>query len=122
MITSLRKGHRFMFAVLGMALPVVFVVGLYERTSVPVMASLPAGLVANQPVSGRPVLLKTCAFAHTSASAKLFGTQTGHILTVQISTGDEPEKPDVMVYWIPGSPAELDKVPTGALLLGELGS
>jgi hypothetical protein len=122
MIASLRKGHRFMFAVLGMALPVVFVVGLYERKSVPVMALLPAGLVANRPVSGSPVLLKTCAFPRTSASAKLFGTQKGDELTIQISTGNEPEKPDVLVYWVPGTPSGLDKVPTGAFLLGELGS
>ena len=64
-----------MFAVLGMALPVVFVVGLYERKSVPVMPLLPAGLVANRPVSGSPVLLKTCAFPHISVSPILFVEQ-----------------------------------------------
>jgi hypothetical protein len=122
MITSLRKGHRFIFAVLGMALPVVFVFGLYERKAVPVMASLPTGLLANRPISGSQILLKTCTFPHTSASAKLFGTQKGDELTIQISTGNEAEKPDVLVYWVPGTPSGLDKVPTGAFLLGELGS
>jgi hypothetical protein len=111
-----------MFTVLGMVLPVVLVVGLYERTSVPVMTSLPAGLVTNRPVSGSLVLLKTCAFPHTSTSAKLFGTQKGDDFTIQISTGVEPEKPDVLVYWVPGSPPGFDKIPAGAFLLGELGS
>lgn len=122
MITSLRKGHRSIFTALGIVLPVVFVIGLYERKPLPIMESLPAGLVANRPASSSPILVKTCAFAHGSASAKVFGSRTGRDLTVQVSIGAEPEKPDVLVYWVPGSPSGLDKIPAGAFLLGELGS
>ena len=38
MITSLRKGHRSIFTALGIVLPVVFVIGLYERKPLPISA------------------------------------------------------------------------------------
>jgi hypothetical protein len=93
-----------------------------KQKTLPGMASLPAGLVKNRPVSGSPVLLKTCSFVRTSASAKLFNHPNGEGLTVQISTGNEPLEPDVLVYWVPGGPSGLDKIPAGAFLLGELRS
>ena len=112
-----------MFVGLGVVLPIIFFVGVSARKPSPVMSSLPAGLEARPDFSGQSIPLKTFAFTHSPALAKVFNIQPGsNLFTAEISSAKELARPDVLVYWVSGNPGELTDLPAQAILLGELGT
>lgn len=117
MILSLRQRHRRMFAVIGVLLPIAFVVGVAARRPVPNVAQLPPELAAQTVESGATVWERPDLFAKVAVSVRLSRNAAGDLTFACTATGDFA-KPDLIVYWATGVASNLAVLPEAATLLG----
>ena len=119
MILSLRQRHRHMFAVIGVLLPVAFVVGIAARKPVPANASLPAGLSVSPEKFFAPQWERGDLFARTPIKIRLLReTANSGRFALQFLASKGFQKADLLVYWVAGSPKITDLIPDDAILLG----
>ena len=123
MIRPLRQRHRRMVIVLGAFLPVAFAVGIAARKSVPDMTSLPKELVTPRQKFAATEWERADLFTKTPIQVRLFreSAGAGHF-AVEFSAAKDFVKPDLIVYWVTGSPNITDTLPDNARLLGTFNS
>jgi len=123
MIRPLRQQHRRMVIVLGVFLPIAFLIGIAARKSVPGMTSLPQELVASPQKFAVTEWERADLFTKTPIQVRLLreSAGAGHF-AVEFSAARDFVKPDLIVYWIAGSPNVTDTLPDNARLLGVFNS
>jgi hypothetical protein len=124
MIRPLRQRHYQTFVALGFLLPIIFAFGIVARKPFPTMDTLPGGQSA--PVEKFSVCEweRNDLFVKSPIHVRLMREkQAGGALAVTFSTAkDYFIKPDLIVYWIAGTPMISDKLPEQAILLGGFNS
>jgi len=123
MIRPLRQRHRRMVIVLGVFLPVAFAVGIVARKPVPGMTSMPKELVASPQSFAVTEWERADLFTKTPIQVRLLRERAGagHF-AVEFSAPKDFVKPDLIVYWVAGSPSITDTLPANARLLGAFNS
>ena len=119
MIRPLRQGHRRMVIVLGVFLPIAFVIGIAARKPVPSMTSLPKELVTSSQTFAVTEWERADLFTKTPIQVRLLreSAGAGHF-AVEFSAAKDFVKPDLIVYWVTGSQTITEKLPENARLLG----
>lgn len=123
MILLLRQRHRRVFAVMGLLLPIAFVVGIAARKPLPSVANLPAEFKATpQPHAGDDWEY-TDIFTNVPVRVHLLRDRTAEgRLAVSLSADKDFAKPDLLAYWLPSYPKATDTMPADAVLLGAFSS
>lgn len=123
MIRPLRQRHRRMVIVLGVFLPIAFAVGIAARKPVPDMTSLPKELVASPQQFAVAEWERAGLFTKTPIQVRLLRESAGTgRFAVEFSAAKDFVKPDLIVYWLAGSPNITDTLPDNARLLGAFNS
>ena len=123
MIRPLRQRHRRMVIVLGVFLPIAFAVGIAARKPVPGMASLPKELAASPHKFAVTEWERANLFTKTPIQVRLLRESAGAgQFAVEFSAAKNFVKPDLIVYWVAGSPNITDSLPDNARLLGVFNS
>ena len=123
MIRLLRQRHRRMVIVFGVLLPVAFAVGIAARKPVPGMTSLPKELVASPQQFAVTEWERADFFTKTPIQVRLLRESAGTgRFAVEFSATKDFVKPDLIVYWVAGSPKITDTLPDNARLLGAFNS
>jgi hypothetical protein len=122
MIRPLRQVHRYQAIVLGILLPIVFVLGIAARKPVPAMAELPQALVPMFSWVRCSNFDGYGAFPKSPVFIDLWSQKNGSgPFAVSFDADANFVKPDLMVYWIAGSPSQVENLPADAVLLGAFG-
>ena len=121
MIRLLRQRHRRTVVVLGILLPAAFVVGVSARKPIPCMASLPVGLSISSQPSGVTIWQRDDLYKSASIQVRLLRDSIGRF-AIAFSPVGIFAKPDLIVYWVPASPASIDALPDNAHMLGSFES
>jgi hypothetical protein len=122
MIRPLRQVHRHQAILLGILLPIVFVLGIAARKPVPAMAELPQGLVPMLSWVRCSNFDGYGAFHKSPVFIDLWCQKNGSgPFAVSFDADDNFVKPDLMVYWVAGSPSRVETLPADAVLLGAFG-
>src|SRR5947207_12436634 len=112
MIRPLRQRHRRMVIVLGVFLPIAFLIGIAARKSVPGMTSLPKELVASPQKFSVTEWERADLFAKTPIQVRLLRESAGaDRFAVELSAARDFVKPDLIVYWVASSPNVTDTLP-----------
>ena len=123
MIRPLRQRHHRMVIVLGVFLPIAFVVGIAARKPVPGMTSLPKELVASPQKFAVTEWQRADLFTKTPIQVRLLRESAGAGQSaVEFTAAKDFVKPDLIVYWVAGGPNLTDKLPDNARLLGAFNS
>ena len=123
MTRPLRQRHRRMVIALGIFLPIAFAVGLAARKPAPVVAQLPAALAAPSKAFEMVEWERSDLFTKSPIQVRLLREQKGAgRFAITLSPAKDLVKPDLIVYWITGSPSITDTLPNDARLLGGFGS
>lgn len=123
MIQPLRNSHRRMFAVLGVLLPIAFVVGIAARQPVPTAAALPKELATPSDTFTMTGWERVNLFAKAPVAIHLLRSDTAtKSFAVRLSSSSDFVKPDLLVYWVAGNPMIKDVLPDNAALLGSFNS
>jgi hypothetical protein len=117
-ILSLRQCHRRIFAVLGVLLPLLFVVGIVVRRNVPQSENLPPGLSPQTVTFTATGYELDDLFEKSPVRARLYRDHESGTLAVGLTASKDFLKPDLMVYWSSSRPATGDTLPPEAKLLG----
>ena len=119
MIRPLRQQHRGTFIALGIVLPIAFVVGIAARKPVPMVAELPAALVAASKKFAVVEWERADLFAKSPVQVRLWREQkdSGQF-AVEFSAAKDFVQPDLIVYWVAGNFSVTDTLPAKAILLG----
>jgi hypothetical protein len=112
-----------MVIVLSVLLPVAFAVGIAARKPVPGMISLPKELVPSQRTFAVPEWERADLFTKARIQVRLLRESAGTgRFAVEFSAAKDFVKPDLIVYWVAGSPNLTDKLPDNARSLGAFNS
>lgn len=122
MILPLRQRHRRIFAVLGVVLPIAFVVGIAARKPAPTVEALPAGLEAAFQNFFATEWKRDDLFAKVPAQVQLLRETTTSRLAISFSAPNDFAKPDLLVYWAARNTSITDTLPENAQLLGAFSS
>jgi hypothetical protein len=119
MIRPLRHRHRRIVILLGMFLPVAFVVGIAARKPPLLTDALPVALaVAPQKVENVQ-WQRADLFAKSPVQVRLLRGQNSEAsFAVAFTAKKEFVKPDLLVYWVAGDQNITDTLPGKAQLLG----
>jgi len=119
MIRPLRQQHRRMLTVIGVLLPVAFVAGIAARKPAPTVTTLPAALAMPSQHFEAVEWERADLFTKTPIQVRLLRERAGAGRSaVALSSPHDFLKPDLIVYWVAGSPNTTDKLPDNARLLG----
>jgi hypothetical protein len=122
MIYSLRQQHRRIVIALSLFLPAIFVLGIAARRPVPIDRELSvpaaeANLNLNQVLWERPGL-----FSKSPVTVGLWGGADLSKAALKLTVVGDFVQPDVMVYWVAGTPKTTHVLPDQAVLLGAFSS
>jgi hypothetical protein len=119
MIRSLRQQHRQMLTVISFLLPVAFATGIAARKPAPTVTALPAALAMPSQHFEAVEWERADLFTKTPLQVRLLRERAGAgRWAVALSSPHDFLKPDLIVYWVAGSPNTADKLPDNARLLG----
>jgi hypothetical protein len=118
MILPLRQRHRRMFLVIGVLLPITFVIGIAARRAVPQVVKLPSELLSWSQTLTAADFDRADLFTNSPVWTRLWREQNTGRYAVGFVAEQDFVKPDLMVYWIAGHPHAPDKLPPEATLLG----
>ena len=123
MILPLRQRHRRMFAVIGVLIPIAFVLGIAARRPVPAVTAVPEELTGSSRPFASPTWERSDLFMKRAIGARLLreSGNTGR-LAVELSAANDFVKPDLLVYWADGKANLADALPDNAILLGAFSS
>jgi hypothetical protein len=123
MIHPLRQRHRRIVLVLGVFLPIAFVMGVAARKPAPTVAKLPTALTATSQQFDAVEWKRADLFAKTPIEVYLLRKQkSSGRFGIEFSAAKEFVKPDLIVYWVAGNPDMTDTLPDNAILLGSFNS
>ena len=121
MIRPLRTIHRRVFAVLGVALPIAFVISIAARKPPAIADSLPSALAVVPNRFTVSVWERDDLFSQNRLGVHLQRESlAADSFAVSLHAPDDFAKPDVMVYWVTGETASPETLPENARLLGTL--
>lgn len=118
MILPLRLRHRRVFAIMGVLLPIAFVFGIAARRPVPSKEKLPmlvAGSSENFVPAGEEL---ESLFHRPSIRVRPLHQPGSSRRAIRLVATADFAEPDLLVYWVPGSPAVTNQLPATATLLG----
>jgi hypothetical protein len=119
MIRPLRQRHRRTFLVLGIFLPVAFVVGLAARKPLPEIDSLPSEISPAINLFAVEVWSQADMFPKSPVQIRLMREQIGKgKFAVALAGAKDFVKPDLLVYWLDANPNVTNVLPDNAILLG----
>jgi hypothetical protein len=107
-----------MFAVLGVFLPVAFVIGIAARRAVPQATTLPPELSARSQTFTATGFDRDDLIAKSPVRVRLWREQNTGRLAVGFAATENFIKPDLLVYWVAGKPTVTDGLPANATMLG----
>ncbi len=116
MIAPLRKRHRRTVSALAVLVPALYVLALAARPDPPVVDALPPALA--DPTPGEVLSDYGALFTGQAIAARLRGD--GAARWVELEPREPVARPEVLVYWAPGSEGGYDRLGDGAVLLGAL--
>ena len=123
MIRPLRQRHRRMVIALGVFLPVASTVGIAARKLVPGMISLPKEMVALPQMFAVTEWERADLFTESPIQVRLLRERASAAhFGVEFSAAKDFVKPDLIVYWVAGSPNLTGTLPDNARLLGAFNS
>lgn len=123
MIRPLRRLHRRAVLALWFFLPVAFTVGIAARKSVPEVDSLPKDLAPAATQFESQERQRWDSFPKSPVQIRLMHEHGGTgRFAVEFSVPKEFVRPDLIVYWVAGSPNLTDALPDNAILLGSFSS
>lgn len=119
MIQSLRQWHRRVFTGLAVLLPVVTLVAVSARKSVPKVPAFPMALETASPLNSETEWVRDDLFGKHTIQVRLLKdvVNAGRFAIAFMGSADFA-KPDLLVYWIAGSPGNPATIPDSARLLG----
>ncbi len=120
MIQPLRQLHRRATLILGIFVPAAFATGLILRTPAPTMPGFSPGLGLAPQAMTSTGWCRTNLFPKGAITVRLF-RENPPLSRAVVSFSADPDfrQPDLLVYWLPGSPMVADALPDSATLLGE---
>jgi hypothetical protein len=123
MIRPLRQRHRRMVTFIGVLLPIAFGAGIAARKPAPAAARLPMALAGTAQHFEAVEWERDDLFTKTSIQVRLLRERVdaGHSAVALFAPKDFL-KPDLIVYWVAGSPDPTDKLPENARLVGVFNS
>jgi len=123
MIRPLRQRHRRMITIIGVLLPIAFAAGIGARRPAPTVATLPTALATTQRHFEAVEWERADLFTKTPIQVRLLreSAGAGHF-AVEFSAARDFVKPDLIVYWVAGSPNVTDTLPDKVRLLGVFNS
>jgi hypothetical protein len=111
-----------MFAVLGVLLPLLFVVGIAGRQTVPQSETLPPELSPQTVTFSATGYERDDLFDKSLVRVRLFRDHESGDLAVGLNAAKDFLKPDLMVYWSAGRPRTSNTLPPESKLLGVFGT
>jgi len=112
-----------MFAVIGVLLPIAFAAGIAARKPAPTVATLPTALATTAQHFEAVEWERSDLFTRTPIQVRLLRERAGAgYSAVMLSAPKDFVKPDLIVYWVAGSPNITDSLPDKARLLGAFNS
>jgi len=122
MIRPLRQRHSSTIIALGVFIPVAFAAGIAARKPVPEMDALPKELAPAMAQYDRQEWQRTDLFTKSPVQVRLMREHDGAgKFAIELSAGNDFVKPDLIVYWVAGTPTITDRLPDNAMLLGSFG-
>jgi hypothetical protein len=118
MILALRQRHRRIFVVLTVLLTLLYGVGIAARRNVPQGGSLPPELAPQRVTFTVTGYERNDLFRKVPVQVRMFRDHWSGALAVGFSSSNDFLKPDLLVYWSPGSPEKGVTLPQLAKLLG----
>lgn len=118
MTLALRRTHRWVFTVLCVLLPIVFVAGIILRRGVPETTALPPELLPQTQTFTATGREFGDLFSNSPVRVSLWCDIPGDQYAVSFTAAKNFTKPDLIAYWNAGHPAEVRQLPTSATLLG----
>lgn len=118
MILPLRQRHRRMLIVIGVLLPIAFVLGIAARRAMPHVATLPPELSSWSQTFTATDYDRNDLFTTSPVRVQLWREQDTGRFAVGFVAAKDFLKPDLIVYWIAGHRNDTDKLPPEATLLG----
>ena len=118
MILPLRQLHRRMFIVLGVVLPLMFALGIIARRPVPQADTSSLELSADTVTFTATGFEWDDLFPESQIRVRLYRDHASGVLAAGFSASEEFLKPDLLIYWVAGSPTTGDTLPPEAKLLG----
>lgn len=118
MIYSLRQTHRRIFSVLGVLLPLVLVIGIVARRSVPQIEVLPPELSSSTQTFTATDTVRDDLFAKAAVTVRIWKDLQSGQLAVGFSAPRHLLKPDLLVYWTSSGTPLAGELPADAVLLG----
>jgi hypothetical protein len=119
MIHRLRQHHGRMLIALGIFLPVMFAIGICARKPMPKTTELPPTLAATTQTFEAVFWKNADVFAKAPIQVRLLREQQGAgRFAISFSSAQDFAKPDLIVYWVTGSPSITNTLPDDAILLG----
>ncbi|TAL00620.1 MAG: hypothetical protein EPO07_09450 [Verrucomicrobia bacterium] len=114
MILPLRQRHRRIFAVIGVLLPVAFVVGIAARKAMPLRAE--KNWVTELREAEKLAWERSDLFSQVPVRVRLLCGPGWY--RIGFSAGRGFAKPDLLVYWVAGQQSVSETLPDQAILLG----
>src|SRR6266496_1812882 len=114
MILPLRQRHRRMFTVLGVLVPIVFVVGIATRKPMPLRTT--PQMAADFRAAESLVWERGDIFSQVPVRVRLLHSPV--YFAVEFLPGRGFAKPDLLVYWVTAKQSATDTLPDNATLLG----
>lgn len=119
MIRPLRLRHYRIVIALGFLLPVMFVMGIANRRSIPITERLPLQLATTPQTFANVEWQRGDLFPKSPIQVRLRREHSGAgKFAVSLSAAKNFVKPDLLVYWSAGSQIIADALPANAILLG----
>lgn len=118
MILPLRQLHRRIFTVFSLSLPLLFIVGVVARRTVPHSGTLAPELSPQTVTFTATGYERDDLFDRSPVRVRLFRDHGSGTLAVGLRAEEDFLKPDLMVYWCAGRPALSETLPPESKLLG----
>ena len=123
MTRNLRQRHILTIRVLALLLPAAFFVSLAARKPFPAVGATPSAFQNPQIQYKDLGITRTNLFAKVPVTVRLLEKmEHPRQFSVELSGDRNMLEPDLIVYWIPDGPANWDKLPDAAMLLGSYGA
>ena len=118
MIRPLRRYHLCVFKVLGVVLPLLFVIGVARRRAIPQTENLPADMPPRT-VTFTPLdYQRADLFEKNKIQVRLWREKGTEKLAAGFKAPKNFLKPDLLAYWSAARPADISSLPKEATLLG----
>lgn len=118
MTRPLRQRHRKVVLTLSVFLPAAFVLGIASRRVAPLISIAPTDALYQKADSYKSVWVRDDLWEKSPLRTRLLSDSTTSNLALEVTAKDPIIRPDVLMYWVQGTPKINDSLPSEAILLG----